>query len=262
MRSFLGLFKPALCQVIAREQFGNAYPDAIGLMKDFPCVLELSEAILAHAYVEPAVQLAEQRENVLCRTLSGQHHLETKYHRPWYELYDREKPVIVGHHDYLETGEPFIHGDRVFAIDTSCCHGGTLNGLILPGFRFVSVRARKDYWRHARQAYRATQGAAGHVKARRTLTQNDEDAARRVLDFIMRENLSVIARLRADNPGFDALPPTEQGRAYAAVVGDSKLAGLLHQARRGKLSLEDLRARIRETRKMDRLLGGSGSTRP
>lgn len=137
-------------------------------------------------------------------------------------------------------------------IAASCCHGGTLTGLILPGFRFVSVRARKDYWLQARQANRASQEAAGHVQARRTLSQTDEDAARRVLVFILRENLSVLARLQADNPGFDALPPTEQGRAYAAVVGDSKLAGLLHQARRGKLTLDDRRARIRERRRRTR----------
>jgi hypothetical protein len=35
-------------------------------------------------------------------------------------------------------------------------------------------------------------------------------------------------------------------------VGDSKLAGLLHQARRGKLTLDDRRARIRERRRRTR----------
>jgi hypothetical protein len=71
-----------------------------------------------------------------------------QYDRPWYELYDGEKPLIVGHHDYRRHGEPLIVDDRVYAIDTGCCHGGRLTGLLLPHFRPVSVPSRRDYWAH------------------------------------------------------------------------------------------------------------------
>jgi hypothetical protein len=72
--------------------------------------------------------------------------LRRKYEAPWFKLYDGEKPVVVGHHDYLRTGEPLIYEDVVYGIDTGCCLGGRLTGLLLPDFRIVSVPSRADYW--------------------------------------------------------------------------------------------------------------------
>ena len=57
------------------------------------------------------------------------------------------KPLIVGHRDYSETMEVFNYQDRVFGIDTRCVYGGSLTGLLLPDFKFISVPARRNHWK-------------------------------------------------------------------------------------------------------------------
>jgi serine/threonine protein phosphatase 1 len=156
VRSFRGEIEPALSQVLTRRQLGEErYPAAVALMATFPHFLELPEAILVHAFFEPGVPLAAQRDNVIVGTLSGDAYLKQHYDRPWYELYDDSKPIIVGHHDYRNTGEPFIHEGRVYAIDTSCCRGKRLTGLLLPDFKVLSVPSRRDYWKAAREGHAA-----------------------------------------------------------------------------------------------------------
>jgi hypothetical protein len=250
VRSFRGEIKPALSQIITRGQFGEAYPDAIEFMKCFPYLLELPEAILVHGYLEPGVPLAGQRETVLCGTQSGEHYLSTQYDRPWYELYEGAKPVIVGHHDYLGTGKPFIYQDRVFALDTGCYCGRALTALTLPGFRLLSVRSGKDYWRDAREVYRKSLvGHPDEESGRRAR----EEALGKLLDCILEQKNRILDGLRRETPGFDELPPQDQGRAYGAVVGNTRLAGFLHQARLGKLTLEVLRRRLRKPEEIDAL---------
>src|SRR5262249_26309232 len=141
--SYHGKTPPALSQQIARRQFGeDRYPDAVAAMDSFPRFLELPEALLVHGFFEPGVALSAQRETVLVGTLTGESYLDRRLSVPWYELYDGPKPIVVGHRDYLRTGQPLIHRDRVFGIDTGCCRGSRLTGLLLPGFEVVSVLAR------------------------------------------------------------------------------------------------------------------------
>ncbi|MDA0323998.1 MAG: metallophosphoesterase, partial [Verrucomicrobia bacterium] len=149
-RSFRGELKPALSQTLAREQIGEqAYPGACEFMASLPEFIELPNALLVHGFFEPGVPVREQRTTVIVGTLSGEFRLQRNYDHPWYELYDGELPIIAGHRDYLLTGRPLVHLGRVFGIDTGCCKGGRLTGLLLPEFRFVSVAARKDYWAEA-----------------------------------------------------------------------------------------------------------------
>jgi serine/threonine protein phosphatase 1 len=137
-------------QVLAREQFEEEeYSKAIEFMKELPHALDLDDALLVHAYLEPRVSLERQDERVLLGTLGGQRYLEATYSRPWWELYRGAKPIVVGHHDYAKDGTPFIFRDRVFGIDTGCCRGGKLTGLILPDFRVIQVPSKKDYWAEA-----------------------------------------------------------------------------------------------------------------
>lgn len=148
VRSFRGEIPPALSQTIARQQIGEAaYPDACAFMDGFPRFLEMPDALLVHGFFEPGKPVASQKETVIVGTLSGQFEVERVCSGPWYEAYDGAKPLIVGHHDYLRTGQPLVHKDRVFAIDTGCCTGGTLTGLVLPDFQIVSVPSRKNYGR-------------------------------------------------------------------------------------------------------------------
>ena len=76
----------------------------------------------------------------------GQTILRTQFDRPWYELYDGDKPLLVGHHNYSNTDQPFIYQDRVFGLDTDCVTGRALTGLLLPSFKIVSVPSRANYW--------------------------------------------------------------------------------------------------------------------
>jgi len=154
VRSFAGEIRPAVSQRISRWQIGEAgYAAACGFMDGFDRFVELPEAILAHGFFEPGVALPDQRETVVAGTMSGECYLKRRYDRVWYELYDGEKPLIVGHRDYLASGEPLIWKDRVFGIDTGCCYGGALTGILLPDFRVVSVPSRENHWLKTRKSH-------------------------------------------------------------------------------------------------------------
>lgn len=154
VRSFRGELKPALSQVISRSQLGDArYPGDCNFMAALPWSIELPEALLLHGFMEPGIPLDQQRDTVVIGTLSGEYYLKKRYERPWYELYEGTKPLIVGHHDYLGNGQPLVHQDKVFCIDTGCCHGKALTGLLLPEFRIISVPSRKDYWSEVSRAF-------------------------------------------------------------------------------------------------------------
>jgi serine/threonine protein phosphatase 1 len=151
VRSFRGQTRAALSQAITRRQVGEgAYPGLVDYLDGLPRYLDLPEALLVHAFFEPGVPIEAQHETVIVGTVSGQAHLRRNYAQPWYELYDGPKPIVVGHHDYLGTGEPFVHRDRVFAIDTGCCNGRSLTGLLLPECRLLSVASQRDHWSEVR----------------------------------------------------------------------------------------------------------------
>lgn len=154
VRSFRNEVRPAISQRITRLQLGEeAYPSACAFMDSFPRFIDRPEAILVHGFFEPGIALPEQRETVIVGTLTGEKHMVKTYSRPWYELYDGEKPILVGHRDYLGTGEPLIYKDRVYGIDTACYLGRALTGLVLPEFRLISVKSRKDYWQETRRSH-------------------------------------------------------------------------------------------------------------
>ncbi|HJT79429.1 MAG TPA: metallophosphoesterase [Gemmataceae bacterium] len=153
LRSARGEVEPAPSQKITRAQLGDGYAACLSFLEGLPRHRELPEALVVHAFWEPGLPLERQRDTVLIGTLSGEGYLQKHYDRPWYELYDGPKPLIVGHHDYRRDGQPLVCRDRVFALDTGCCHGGRLTGLLLPSFRFVSVPARADHWRRTLEEF-------------------------------------------------------------------------------------------------------------
>jgi serine/threonine protein phosphatase 1 len=153
LRAARGELEPAPSQRITREQLGADYPACLAFLATFPRHRELPEALVVHGFWEPGVPLERQRDTVVIGTMSGEQHLTKRYDRPWYELYDGPTPLVVGHRDYRGDGQPLVHRDRVFAIDTGCVHGGRLTGLLLPQFRLVSVPARADHWEQTRRAF-------------------------------------------------------------------------------------------------------------
>ncbi len=256
VRSFAGEIPPARSQQITRHQLGYAYPAAVAFVETFPTSFDLPEATLVHGFWEPGRSLAEQRPTVIVGTLSGERHLREHYPRPWYELYDGAKPLVVGHYDYLQNGQPLIYRDKVFALDTGCCHGRALTGLLLPEFRIVSVPSRADYWQALRQQYRRLQFT---VEPPRVWDHESETLLVQLYAAVVDEHERVMAHLRRD-PAFDGLPPRLQGKAYAAYIGDTPLRRYLHWARQGKLSLDSLRREFRQPGRLRAFLRRAGAS--
>lgn len=142
----------SVSQLQVREQFGETlYAEAIRYFETLPLYIDLPEALLVHGCLEPNMELDKQQAGILTGSMSGEKYLLDRYGEPWYRLYNGDKPVVAGHHDYSKTGTPLVINDRVFLIDTGCCFGRQLTGLVLPDFKLVSVKSRANYWGLARQ---------------------------------------------------------------------------------------------------------------
>ncbi len=255
IRSLRGELQPAISQRITHQQLGEDYPEAVVWMESLPLYLELPEAILVHGYLEPGIPLEGQRERVLCGTMGGDHHLRTNYDRPWYELWDGEKPVIVGHMDYLRTGEPFIYQDRIFGLDTGCAHGRSLTGLILPDFRLISVQSRGDHWSALRTRYRMEKTTiAAEIKKKKDFSEPWDEGSERsldlILEFVQTESDRLLTELES-TPGFQQLTSRQQAKAYAEMVSEFPTEALFHLARLGKLSQERARRILREAEQVE-----------
>lgn len=131
---------------MTQRELGHDYAAWLDFMAAMPTRLERESAYIVHGLFEPGVSFAEQRDDVLMGYFTGEKYLREKIGKEWYEHYDGDKPLIVGHHHYRRDGQPLIIEDRVYAIDTGCTHGWRLTAVILPAFDIVSVRSRKNYW--------------------------------------------------------------------------------------------------------------------
>jgi len=192
IRSARGETRAASGQKIVRQQCGDRYDAWLAFMETFPRHIELPEAILIHGMFEPGVPLEQQKDTVVIGTLTGERYMSKRHPGPWYEHYDGTKPLIVGHHDYLrQGGEPLIHKDLVYGIDTGVAHGGRLTALILPEFRIVSVPSQGDHWTEQRRRYAVLAGSS-----------------RSNLDL----NWETLAAI-AGSVGVEGLPPFQRERA-------------------------------------------------
>ena len=250
VRSFRGEVPAALSQQIVRKEMGDEYPEAVRFMESFPPWVERSDALLVHGFWEPGVPLREQKLTVIIGTLTGEQHLAKHYSKPWYELYDGERPLIVGHHDYLHTGEPLIHQDRVFCLDTGCCFGGRLTGLLLPEWRIVSVPSRANYWLETRTRHARPRSAAVPI------IWSEEDEL--ILSELIRHSTQVAheayATLHATHPDFDGMPAHEQSRLFAKVVQGNPLAPVLFRIKGGHGDREAMRKFLGQPRRAAALL--------
>lgn len=147
---------------IARAQFSEAaYRRFLAAAREFPLYEELPEALVLHGYFEGGLPLERQKPHVLMGRERGRARLAERGLWPWYDHYDHPKPIVVGHKAYRENGEAMIVPGRIYAIDTKCCEGGALTGLLLPGFEIVSVPARRDHWRVIQMAWGSFDPGAG-----------------------------------------------------------------------------------------------------
>jgi hypothetical protein len=207
-------------------------------------------------------------ENVLTCSMSGEKHLQTKYQRPWYELYEGPRPVIAGHKNYNESDTPMIYKDLVYCIDTDCCRGFSLTGIVLPDFRIVSVKSRKDYWRDS-AAHAETIGLRRFLETGLSFDESEKylalDEGRldippsiekyreklkemvynanqvlpMILDKIITVSDSIVEKLRSES-GYDSCTPGDQYKLFDEAIPARELSKVFHMARRNVLTLDKL----------------------
>jgi hypothetical protein len=122
------------------EERDFRYLDALPYHLDLP----EHHALVVHAGLLPGVPLSEQRpanmvsmRNVHC----GEATKRIDVGVPWGSLYDGR---IGGHvyfgHDAIRKLQRHLHAT---GLDTGCCYGGRLTGMLLPERELVSVEAKK-----------------------------------------------------------------------------------------------------------------------
>jgi len=134
LRSFRGETKAARSQIISRAQLGKNYPAWLKFIEVFPRGLELDEAILVHGFWEPGKSLTQQNDMVIIGTMGGEKIVTKACGDKWYEHYDGDKPLIVGHHDYLRNGQPLIFTTKYFAWIQAVAQARRLLGSSCPIF--------------------------------------------------------------------------------------------------------------------------------
>ena len=132
-------------------------------------------------------------------------------------------------------GQPPVYQDRVYGLDTGCCTGGRLTGLLLPDFRFLSVPSRANYWEQVRAQYRRTHASAQPAEWDRKA----ELVLEAIYAYVVAQHARLLAELRSEL-SFDALTASAQAKAYTEHIGRGPLAGLLQLARTKKLSVAGL----------------------
>ncbi|SHM94960.1 serine/threonine protein phosphatase 1 [Chitinophaga jiangningensis] len=131
-------------QEIVRLQFGPEYPEFIQWLKTLPYYYVLPEAIIVHAALENGKPMEEQREEVLCGTISGEKHLERLYEdaAAWPAHYTGDRAVLFGH----RVVEKPLRINNTWALDTGCCHGQQLTAITLPDMQLHQVQALSNHW--------------------------------------------------------------------------------------------------------------------
>ncbi len=251
VRASRGEIQLAVSQRISQVQLTEAYPAAVDWMSSLPLFLDLTEAVIVHGYLEPGIPLLEQKPSMVCGTMGAERILCEHYDRPWYELYDGTRPVIVGHMNYTDSDQPFIYHDKVFGLDTSCVMGKALTGLLLPSFQTLSVPSRGNLWEHVRKTYSISR-KLDTIRAIEPWSEQDNAALAELIERVQGESEAILAKLRF-TPRYRKLSSRRQAQAYAQMVGDGPLAVLLQMARVGKLDLESARKAIRNARRIGAL---------
>jgi hypothetical protein len=149
-----GLCPLALSQRLTREMFGPRYGEALAYFRTLPLWVETPHALVVHAWFDPLLPLDAQPEARLAGVMSERIVRDAEGIPLWVRDYPPDAlPVVVGHVQY-----PRIRlAHNVWAIDTGCCDGGSLTGLLLPEERLIQVPAAQRYWAIARQAARRSE---------------------------------------------------------------------------------------------------------
>jgi serine/threonine protein phosphatase 1 len=129
-------------QQITRLQLGTRYAECVAWMRTLPYYYETPEVRVVHAAMVPGIPLAEQDEDVLAETTSGEHKLTAQLAGGyWHEHYHDAIPIVFGHHVVGRDG--LVTANHVYGIDTGACHGGRLTALSVPDFTLYTLHGRR-----------------------------------------------------------------------------------------------------------------------
>jgi serine/threonine protein phosphatase 1 len=143
-----GIFSYA--QEITRLQLGDRYAETVDWMRTLPYFFENDQVRVVHAAMLSGTPLADQKEEILCGSTSGERELTRLFpHDHWHDHYTDAKPVAFGHH--VTGDKPLVRDGRIFGLDTGACHGGNLTALSVPDLTLHSVRAHTDHWSIAKR---------------------------------------------------------------------------------------------------------------
>lgn len=245
-------------QEITRLQFGEAYADAISWLRSLPYYFETSNAIVVHAALLPGVPLTEQKEEVLCGSVSGEEFLKQSLGgQDWVTAYRGPKPVVFGHR---VLDQPLVRDDLVYGLDTGACHGGSLTALVLPERQLCSVRARGNHWASVRNEWQASVVKAKDWE-RMTWAQIEREQlrwknhaaqgnslpefAQALTQWIHNLDKLVGALEKEMEEFFRAHRGDGDKRRYADQIKHHPLAPLLFQRWHGEVTLSEVRAKFR-----------------
>lgn len=130
----------------AGRQLGGGRGGYLEFLSSLPSSLDLGTHLVVHAGLRPGVPLGEQsiKDLTELRTL-GRRKRSSKKGTPWYDVYDGEKIVLFGH---WPSRAPRM-GARAIGLDTGCVYGGELTAYVVDTGEFVSVKARRAYFRRS-----------------------------------------------------------------------------------------------------------------
>ena len=231
-------------QEIVRLRMAGDYAEAVAWMGTLPYFYEDAQVRVVHFGCIPGTPLQDTPEDVLSGTTSGEERLKKRLGgRWWHELYDDDKPIVFGHH---VVDVPLVVKDRVFGIDTGCCHGGRLTALTVPDFRLWSVPSRGDHWKAEQRRWQIP------VLRERPWPEMTWDQLRSKADELERRHPDAapwLARVRAWANDVQAAIPSLHAAATAtlASLGDDPATiaahpagNTLHALRRGRLDANHL----------------------
>jgi diadenosine tetraphosphatase ApaH/serine/threonine PP2A family protein phosphatase len=234
-------------QQITRLQLGARYAECVAWMRTLPYFYETSEVRVVHAAMVPGTPLAEQDEDVLAGTTSGEHKLAAQLGRGhWHERYGDAIPIVFGHH--VVGRDPLVTPNRVYGIDTGACHGDRLTAVSVPDFTLYSVEARADYWAIAKTEWQLPVLQArpwlamswvdfdAEIARLRGSTQGEANDYLAVLEAwgreLRRRSGDVLAAARAV---VERILANAGQEGFTAAVRGNPVGPLLFQARSGRL---------------------------
>jgi serine/threonine protein phosphatase 1 len=259
-----GIFSYA--QEITRLQLGTGYAEAVEWMRTLPYYYENEHVRVVHAALLPGVALADQPEDILCGTTSGERALAARLpDGHWHEHYTDAKPVAFGHH--VAGRDPLLRDGVVFGLDTGACHGWNLTALSLPDRTIHSVEAHADHWAIAKLHWQLPV-----LKTRPWPDYTWPDLAEAIATSAPRPDPATqawlaamadwSATLRAMLPGMTAAAHRAAAELSPTELREHRAAPLLFQARNGRLDEAALARRCPTPRRLTAQAEALGLTPP